>query len=510
MNLTLLFRRPRACLFCAKTTRNFSTARTRQNPPKSKNDTRDDLVPRTLSPPNPTGVPTKSWRLFVKKMQDGLNPQSHLKSWAELSQMSRKLSYSDSQSQWGETELRREGHSDKQNTALRRGQIITVVSWNLDCEQGWDPAARASTCLNLLRESEFGRSLIRSARNNHLVLMLQTISSETFRVIKDDPWVRQNFAIAGVPSSPSPSSEIIALRERHHRESNNYRTLMAIPKNLNIARCFRVYRGNQSLQGKGVEYLVVDLPVLSKPNSVSKKEETIRLCTSFCELPYKASAKGTVQIFRRHVGDVTQIFHEARGHKTAIGGIASVDIGTAPGLVPAERDGKRVTKEVKSLRQLHHPVHYDIQLGLKKPLDDDDQDGGAANSMDAFIFGKYVTSVKKSERDSEEGRFQMLGGTPRYREDSEEEGREGEEAAAVPVVPDWFVTQPLVDYRSESTRISCARAASLREGMFSTRDQGGVNIRGYTLTARINERVEDPWNLVHNYPGHVSFFRVPE
>ncbi|KAK4164626.1 hypothetical protein QBC43DRAFT_317261 [Cladorrhinum sp. PSN259] len=492
MNARLLFPRRAVCLFHHASAK-FSTIGARQK--SVSNDELESLVLERFGPPKPSGVEMKLWSQYVKKLQEGLNTKSHLKGWAEVSEMSKKVLCS--HSQWQETDLKDVGRKPVagQKNTLKRGEVITVVSWNLDCEEGWDPAVRASTCMNLLRQSEFGTMLL----ENRVVIMLQKVGSEAFGAIKNDPWVQENFAIAGITSSsekPAANhSPEFAAREQFHRESDSYLTLMAIPRSLKIAKCFRVYRGNQSLQGKGVEYLVVDLPVASKAER-NKTQVTIRLCTSFCDLPYIASPDGSTHIFRRHVGDVTKSFMEAPGHQTVIGGLASVDVGRAPGFAHGDaedgefdRDGnrKQVLKVDKPFR-LHHPVHYDIHL-RGKPT------GPSATTMDAFIFGKYDITMdqgKDSERE-----FNMLGGTPRYWE-------EGQDS---PVVADWFLTRPLRS-SSISTRISCKRAALLRQQMLSA-SQGGVNNYGQTLTARINEREPNPWNHVHSYPGHVSFFRVP-
>ncbi|KAK4223585.1 hypothetical protein QBC38DRAFT_487360 [Podospora fimiseda] len=442
--------------------------------------------------PSPSGVNKEIWDKYVERFRDGLNNKNDLNGSTTTSEVNKRLTYSPPTRRWLPFDL-------PKGAPLQPGKVLTVISWNLECDEKYDmiPSIRTARCLQLIR-----REFKIKAAQSQSILMFQKVSKEALEVIKGSPWIRKRFSIAGTFSSDSSSSpppnlpEDVMAREDFHRGEESYRTLILVPKVTPITNCFRVYRGNQGLQGQGVEYLVVDIPIQQTKTS----SKNIRFVTSYSDLPYVGDVKYSSHLLKRSVGDVTNIFKQAKGHQQVVGGFASVDVGTQPGQCQGQLDegpfnsqGERekIVTIDKPLR-IGHPVHFDIQvLDKHKP-----------QQIHGFIFGKYNIQVGDKEKgwmNEKDIECMRLGWMPKYREE------EGDDSTDTPIVPDWFLTSP-ARTRNVSTRITPAHAASLLQRRFL---RGGVDAGGWTLTARINERVDDAGNHVHNYPGHISFVRVP-
>ena len=165
-------------------------------------------------------------------------------------------------------------------SAVERGSIIKVVSWNIYMKAP-DPA-RVSATLTYLR-SRFGNIPCRQ------VIMFQEVRLESLQAILDDPWVQTNFVVSNVCPPDSLytgfSSESFVTK-RLDWTAVYYFTLMLVSKDMDILDCFRV----PFITRMGRDALALDIRVCSpglQAQALQPEQQqlphSVRLCTTHLE-----------------------------------------------------------------------------------------------------------------------------------------------------------------------------------------------------------------------------------
>ncbi|KAH8742602.1 hypothetical protein F5883DRAFT_595720 [Diaporthe sp. PMI_573] len=156
---------------------------------------------------------------------------------------------------------------------LKRGCLLKVVSWNIDCFSP-DPAARASAALGELKRL-FGDP------PGHLVVMFQEVCAESLQAILEDSWVQGNFALSNKrpPNSlyADVPGESFTLRILDW-DAAPYFTLMMVSTDLDVVKCFRA----PFMTSMGRDALVVDIPI-KDTKEAKHSTESFRLCTTHLE-----------------------------------------------------------------------------------------------------------------------------------------------------------------------------------------------------------------------------------